>query len=119
MIKTITDEKISNYEDPCEFLNVTNNFKYYEVHDFHKLHSTALNKNSSHFSIFHTNICSLQSNFENLETLIHDLDINFDVITLSETWNPENKNHLYQPPTLENYHPLKTLTEICILGLSH
>ena len=38
-------------------------------------------------SIFHTNICSMQSNINSLEDLLHDLDHTFDVIAVSETWN--------------------------------
>ena len=72
------------------------------VLNFHKM-KTSLDKNK-HVSLFHTNICSLQANFDNLELLLHDLDHNFDIIALTETWNPENKKHLFSPKNIENYH---------------
>ena len=56
------------------------------------------------FSIFHTNICSLPANSENLEILLEDLEYKFDVISLSETWNPEGKQQNYAPKTLTGYH---------------
>ena len=78
------------------------NFKYYETHDFHKLkQSTNIKK---HTSLLHTNICSLQANIEKLEILLHDLDHKFDIIALSETWNPENKKHMFSPKDLDGYY---------------
>ena len=62
---------------------------------------------NNNFSIFHTNICSLQGNFDNLENLLNDLNHGFDVISLTETWNPENKHHLF---SADKYHPFKGTT---------
>ena len=59
-------------------------FKYYETHEFHLMKEKA--KNS--FSIFHTNICSLQFNGDNLETLLTSLEFKIDVVAVTETWNP-------------------------------
>ena len=61
-------------------------------------------------SHFHKNICSLQANIDNLECLLHDLDFDFDIIPLSETWNPENKKQLFSPNIMENCHPYKGTT---------
>ena len=43
------------------------------------------------FSILRTNICSINANSENLEILINSLEYNFDVLAVSETWNPKDK----------------------------
>ena len=71
------------------------NFKYYETHDFHLMK----NKVKNTFSLFHSNICSLQYNGDNLHNLLASLEFKFDVIALSETWNPEYKDN-FQPPIL-------------------
>ena len=63
-----------------------------------KLHNT--------FSIFHTNICSLQYNYDNLHNLLASLEFKFDIIALSETWNPEYKEN-FQPPILPGYNNYK------------
>ena len=39
-------------------------FKFYQIYEFHKLVNN-LSENKA-FSVFHTNICSLQANFDNL-----------------------------------------------------
>ena len=56
-------------------------------------------------SVFHTNICSLQANFDNLQNLINNLDHQFSVVALSETWTPQNKNSLFKPQKLDGYQP--------------
>ena len=58
------------------------NFKYYQNHDFHKLIKGL--KGNKTFSLLHTNIYSLQGNFENLKNLINNLDHSFSVISVSE-----------------------------------
>ena len=40
-------------------------FKYYQNSEFHKLVKTKNKKNI--FRVFHSNICSLQANFDNLK----------------------------------------------------
>ena len=72
-----------------EPMSLRPNFDYYDIDEFNKV-KTLWNKSKS-LGIFHTNICSLQANVENLEDLLHDLDYPFDVIALSETWNPTDK----------------------------
>ena len=65
------------------------NFKYYDNHEFHKL-SKHLHQTND-FSLFQTNICSLN---ENLETLISNLEFSFSVIAVSETWTPIGKSEV-------------------------
>ena len=38
------------------------------------------------FILLHTNICSLNANLENLETLISNLEFSLTVIAVPETW---------------------------------
>jgi len=92
--------------EQCGGINST--FKYYEVQDLLKLSKTWI-KNPT-FSVFHTNICSLNSNVENMEHLLHDIGIMFDIITLSETWNPENKNSIFQLKHIHGYHDYYGMT---------
>ena len=76
-------------------------FDYYSNHSFHKLSATMNNKKC--FTIFHTNIESLQCNFDRLKNYLVDLDVTFDIIALSETWNPLEKNKDFKPGKLDGY----------------
>ena len=64
------------------------------------------------FSVFHTNICSLQGNFEKLQTLITNLEFKFSVIAISETWTSESKINIYKPNNLKGIKG-KTLKSGC------
>lgn len=77
------------------------NFDYFETHQFHKLLKGITMEKS--LGILHTNICSLQHNFENLQLLITQLDYKFGIIALSETWNPKDKSHKFNAGDLEGY----------------
>ena len=83
-------------------------FDYYNIHDFHKLSKKINDKNS--LSLLHTNICSLKGNFENLDLLITDLDFKFDIIALTETWNSNEKKHLFQAGNLAGYQQYLGIT---------
>ena len=76
------------------------NFKYYDDHEFHKLNKHLHQTND--FSLFHTNICSLNANFEKLETLASNLEFSFSVIAVSETWTTIGKSEV-RPRKLEGY----------------
>ena len=65
-------------------------FKYYLNHEFHKLNKNINSGKNDKFSLLQTNICSLQGNFEKLEMLLSDLEYQFDVIVLTETWHNDN-----------------------------
>ena len=60
-------------------------------------------KKKTHISILHSNIESLNCNFEKLELLLDNIDYNFDVIGLTETWNSEEKIHMFNPGILVGY----------------
>ena len=64
-------------------------FNYFLSHEFHKLSKKLKTPNSENFSLLHSNICSLQGNFDKLESLIDHLDYKFDVVAISETWETE------------------------------
>jgi hypothetical protein len=83
-------------------------FSYYLTHDFHKL--IQKQKSPKNISILHSNICSLRGNFDKLEQLIINLDHEFDVIALTETWNSNEKSHLFKPGLLEGYQPYDGLS---------
>ena len=87
-------------------------FKYYETHEFHILKEHKLNS----FSLIHTNICSLQHNGDNLQNLLANLEFKFDIIALSETWNPDYKEHTFQPPIINGYKPYKGTTGSSLKG---
>ena len=74
-------------------------FKFYQTHEFRRLVNNLL-KNKA-FRVFHTNICFFLANFVNLQNLIYDLDHQFSVVALSETWNPQNKSSLFKPQKLD------------------
>ena len=54
-------------------------------------------QDGNYLKIFHWNIRSLAKNHNKLETLINFLDINFDIIVLSETWGLNSMyRHLFE-----------------------
>ena len=61
-------------------------FKFYQTYEFDKFVNTL--SECKAFSVFHANICSLQANFESLLNLINNLDHQFSVVAMSETWIP-------------------------------
>ena len=93
---------------------IKRNFDYYEVDTFRN-RSSLWNKSKS-ISIFHTNICSLQANIENLEDLLHDMDHKFDIIALTETWNPEMKKSDFNPKRIEGYLDYQGMTGSSLKG---
>ena len=89
------------------------NFNYYETHDFHVMNNKT---NDSSFSLFHTNICSLQFNGDNLENLLANLQFKFDIIALTETWNPDYNEHCFHPPIIVGYRPYSGTTGSSLKG---
>ena len=87
--------------DPDNNIPLNADFGYYDVHEFHKKVKLVPKKN---FSLFHTNIQSLNCNFGKLEYLLYSLDFNFDLIYLTETWNPKFKTN-FSPGVLSGYQP--------------
>ena len=77
------------------------NFNYYDIDEFL---STTRNIDSQYLSFFHTNIRSLNRNFESLVDLLILLKHEFDIIGISETWDSDQKP--IGEHSLEGYHPL-------------
>ena len=102
-----TDKPYSSHIDYSDMMTdsfiLQPKFKFYQTHEFHKLVNN-LSENKA-FSVFHTNICSLQANFDNLQNLINNLDHQFSVVALYETWTPQNKNSLFKSQKLDGYQP--------------
>ena len=86
--------------EPDETYVLRPNFDYYDIDSFKKQKSLWKNKS---LGIFHTNICSLQANIDKMEDLLHDMDYPFDIIALTETWNPEKTKNDFLPKRLEGY----------------
>ena len=74
-IQSVSDDPILN--------NI--NCDYVYPHEFRNKFIT--NDNKFHLSIFHINIRSLNANYSKLQQLLIDIDIEFDIIVLSEIWN--------------------------------
>ncbi len=92
-----------NETDPLDNSESKPNFHYYDVSEFLKTQQTWDRHKS--LSIFHTNIGSLQANFDKMDDLLVDLAWEFDVIAVSETWNDEKNRTNFTPPLLDGYHP--------------
>lgn len=66
------------------------------VYDLNDLtHKVSINVNNSPFRILHTNIRSIAKNFDELQIILTECNLNLDFIILTETWNVDN---------LEFYH---------------
>ena len=93
---------------------IKSNFKYYEVSELQKLSETW--EKEPNFSIFHTNICSLNANVENMENLLHDTGIMFDILALSETWNSEQNKDRFNPKQIDGYSRYYGVTGTSVKG---
>ena len=100
--------------DPDEEIKDNSNFSFYTTKDFHELKNK--NKNRKTFSVIHTNIESLNGNFEKLQYLLNDIDYRFDIIALTETWNDEKNKHLFQAGNLDDYYPYEGITGNSLKG---
>ena len=72
------------------------------VMDFHQI-IVVMNDVKRHTYI-HTNISSLNANLEKLETLLTTLDNSFDIISLTETWNPQNENDKFSDKIIPGFN---------------
>ena len=76
LLKQFNNNRPEVNDDPD---NVANS-KYYSINEIQSLKVT--NKNES-FSMFHTNVCSLNKNFDDLEYLLKCANKKFDVVAVS------------------------------------
>ena len=116
-LQELNFNKNPEYANSDPYANIADpvNFDYYETHAFHKLKNNLKLNKTDIFSIFHSNICSLQGNFEKLETLLDNLEHQFDVIALTETWHTkENVN--FTPGILPGYQKYEGLAGLSKKG---
>ena len=101
----------SNLFNESKFQNLDS--PYYTVDEMISF-SKDLSQNK--FSIFHLNIRSINKNFENLKSLLHEVKHDFKVIVLTESWlKDENadQNSLFQIP---NYTPIHQIRQGSVKG---
>ena len=111
-LKELNFDKNQNYsnKDPNDHVIDPTNFDYYLTHDFHKLHNkNSKRTNNINLSVLYTNICSLQGNFDNLEQLLNNLEYEFDIIALTETWHTAGKQNII-PGLLPGYQNYKCIS---------
>ena len=100
------ENKIIDYNNQqLDNLRLQPDFKYYQNYEFYKLRQSLI-KNKM-LSILYTNICSLEGNAEKLETLISNLEFNFDVIAVSETWTSYPRKKLNQELLMDTKHTME------------
>lgn len=69
------------------------NFDYYTPTEFKDSIGTSIHNIQSSLSVLHSNVRSIQKNFDNLHQMLFELDHPFDIIGISESWiNTENTN---------------------------
>ena len=90
-----------NHMDNTLDLNLQCN--YYTNHEFHKLAKEIDDSRKKPLSLLHSNIESLMHNFDQLDNLCSDLNYPFDIIAVTETWNPAKNKDRFIPKMLENY----------------
>ena len=79
------------------------NCDYYDLDEINNLASSTLESLETSLKIFHTNICSLQGNFDELDSFLDNLLFSFDIISLSETWNSKSKTYLFDAGDIHGY----------------
>ena len=97
----IPSDPLAEIDDQLTF---ETNFDYFQTHDFHKLLKKVKNSSKkSEFSIFHSNIQSLQNKLDKIHILLADLGHTFDIIALSETWTDTSEKKSSAIGQLEGY----------------
>ena len=100
------EKSMASDKDDTNMHNIID-FEYNDLNKFNKTFDTTIKENS--ISFFHTNIRSYSKNMLSLEVLLNDLNVDFDVIGLTETWLPEKKQCSFSPilmPTYQNFEYL-------------
>ena len=65
------------------------------THDFHKLLIKIV---AANFSVPHAYLCSFNGNFDKPEQLFSNLEYEFNIIALTETWNLTGNANVYSGP---------------------
>ena len=71
--------------DPDLNVPIQSNFNYYTTGDFQDSNEIAKCTSSNHFSVLHSNIRSMNANFDNFTQMLTELKHTFSVIGLTET----------------------------------
>eukprot|EP00111_Clytia_hemisphaerica_P005667 TCONS_00016451-protein len=112
-----TSDNDENFDD-IQFQS--NTCSYTTCEEFNSL----LSHKSEGLSAFHLNISSISKHFDKLQTLLSQLNINFDFIGISESRNTTDDENLAHPKEgehdfpLENYKKFFTPTESTAGGVS-
>ena len=69
----------------------------------------------NNFSVLHTNICSLQGNFNYIEQLLNNLEYEFDIIVLTETRHTE-RNQNFISGLLTDYQNYEGISDSTLKG---
>ena len=105
LCKLNPSEHDSRYdEDIDNHVHFHDNFDYFSNHKFHKLIKKSLS-DKERFSLLHSNISSLLGNFDKLESLLLDLDLDFDVLALTETWHSKSNDSRFKNLNIPGFHP--------------
>ena len=94
-------DKSDFYSSIDENTNLDINSKYYDTQDFNEMINTLSPEKK--FSLLHTNISSLTENGKKLEYTLENLNLKFDIIAVTETWECETNKHMFTPMTLMDY----------------
>ena len=79
------------------------NCDYYDFDELNNLASSTMESLENYLKIFHNNICSLQGNFDKLDSFLDNLLFSFDIISLSETWNSKSKTYIFDADDISGY----------------
>ena len=86
------------------------NFDYYAPTEFKDSFGARSHNINSSLSVLHSNVRSIQGNFDKFQQMLFDLDHPFDIIGISESWiNHENTNVVNID--LPNFHFISQPTE--------
>lgn len=69
----------------------TNKSLYYSIEELNNLYKV----DNTKFSLFHLNCRSIKNKFQNIEILLSEMNLKFDIIALTETWLTENDDISY------------------------
>ena len=86
---------LDNDSDPDKnFFNSINiDTNYHTPDNFKKINK---NTTDDSFSVLHVNIRSIQTNFEKLKDLLHQLKFDFKLICITETWSNKDARSLFE-----------------------
>ena len=94
------DPDLNYFNSSCHVLSKC---KYHQEDSFSDLLNVQ-NDYEEGVSLLHLNIRSCQKDFDDFETYIHNLNHNFSVIGLSETWLNDSVKDLYSLPGYNSLH---------------